>query len=245
MSIISVVNYIKKMSIFQYSLFVLLIISLQIFVADLIDSLGGVKSSLSYLMLLTIITGSFVLGSTGGLILGLTGGLFLGPFMPMNSDLSLMQNPPNWIFRMIFYVLIGSYSGAIMKYLLNTINKLSKITFYHTKTNLPNIKYFENTALTNYPSDAYFANLKFENYEKTKETFGENYANDFINFFSKSLNDVFGKKDLATVFYLGGGRFGIIFSDSEINSKFKSFFKTVYKKIRKKRSNIFPTCLLV
>ncbi|WP_259381407.1 GGDEF domain-containing phosphodiesterase [Psychrilyobacter sp. S5] len=219
-------------------------ISLQIFVADLVNSFGGVKSSLSYLMLLTIITGSFVLGPAGGLIFALTGGLFLGPFMPMNSELSLMQNSPNWIFRMIIYVFIGSYSGAIMNYLLNTINKLSKITFYHTKTNLPNLKYFENIALTNYSSDAYFANLKFENYEKTKETFGGNYADDFINFFSKGLSDVFGKKNLATVFYLGGGRFGIIFSSSEINSKFKIFFKTVLKKIRKKEIEYFPSMFI-
>ena len=247
MSVILVVNYIKKlkkMSISKYSIFVLSIISLQIFVTILVDLLGGVKSSLSYLMLLTIITGSFVLGPVGGIILGLTGGLFLGPFMPMNSELSIMQNPSNWIFRIVFYVLIGSFSGTIMSYLLNTINKLSKITFYDTKTSLPNIKYFENTVLTNYAYDSYFANLKFENYEETKETFGENYTNDFINFFSKCLNDIFGGKHLATVFYFGNGRFGISFSNSEINNKFKSFSKKITKKIREKELEYFPNMFI-
>lgn len=247
MSVIFVVKYIqklKKMSTFQYSIFILLIISLQLYIADLIATFGGAKSSLTYLMLLTIITGSFVFGPVGGTILGLTGGLFLGPLMPLNSKILIMQNMFNWVFRMLFYMLIGSSSGAIMKYLLNTINNLSRITLYHKKTDLPNKKYFENMILKDYPRDAYFANLKFEDYEKTKETFGKNYTNDLIKKIAIDLTDVFGEKDLITVFYFGTGRFGIIFRGSEIKSKYKSFYRMIYKKIKLKEIEYFPSIFI-
>ncbi len=100
MSIIFVVKKIqklKKMSTFQYLLFLLVIILLQFYIAKLVILFGGVKNSFTYIMLLTIITGSFVFGPIGGIILGMTGGLFLGPFTPLNSELLIMQNTYNWI----------------------------------------------------------------------------------------------------------------------------------------------------
>lgn len=247
MSIIFVVKYIqklKKMSIFQYSLFILLIILLQFYIAELVILFGGVKNSFPYIMILTIITGSFVFGPIGGIILGMTGGLFLGPLTPMNSELLIMQNLSNWVFRMVFYMFIGGYSGASMKYLLDIINKLSTVSLYDKKTNLPNKQYFENIVLEDYPRDAYFANLKFENYEKTEETFGKNYADDLIKNFAIDLADVYNKKNLNTVFYFGDGRFGIIFLDSEVKSNFKSISKIIYKKIKVKEIEYFPNIFI-
>lgn len=247
MSIIFVVKKIqklKKMSTFQYLLFLLIIISLQFYIAKLVILFGGVKNSFTYIMLLTMITGSFVFGPIGGIILGMTGGLFLGPFTPLNSELLIMQTPHNWIFRMIVYMLIGGYSGASMKYLLNIINKLSIVSLYDEKTNLPNKKFFENIKFEDYPEDAYLANLKFENYGKIEEIFGTKYADKLIKSFARDLIGVYEKKKFNMVFYFGDGRFGIIFLDSEVKSNFRTISKMFYKKIKMKEIEYFPNLFI-
>ena len=247
MSVISMVEGIKKfrkMNVFKCLFFITSIILLQAVVANFVYLSGGTKSSFVYLMLFTIITGSFIFGPTGGWVFGLTGGIFLGPLMPMDSQSLLMQDLSNWTFRLFFYMLAGIYSGALIKHLSNTISQLSTITLYHAKTDLPNRKYFENIDLKIFPCDTYFATLKFENYDVMKEAFGEDYTVAFVKKISAVLTDVFGKKDLATVFSLGPGKFGFIFFNSDIEGNLKSLTETIEEKVDQKEIEYFPNAFI-
>ena len=244
---INAINYIsliKKMNNYTYLSIAIFIILLQYALSLLIFNLGGVKLSLPYLMVLIIIIGSSILGAQGGFLLGLAGGIFLGPFMPLDVETVIMQDFSNWFFRLFSYVVIGIFSGSIMSYLINIIDKFSTLTLYDSVTKLPNLKYLENMDFKRHPYDFYFASLKFENLDKLKANFGQQYSEDFERDFSKILIDIFNFKKNHRIFDLGHGEFGVIFSEENLKENFYSLCKSVFKKIKKKEIAYVPTVFI-
>ena len=99
----------KKTSIFRKILLIALMVSIQLFITFMIYSSGGTKTAFAYFVLLIVILGGCFFGPIGGAFLGITGGFFLGPFMPSDATLMIMQETFDWIFRLIFYIVVGFF----------------------------------------------------------------------------------------------------------------------------------------
>lgn len=83
---------------------------------------GGTKKVYLHLMYIPIILASLFWGSFGGLIVGMVSGMLAGPLLPLDVAKGIMQEPTNWISRIIIFLFIGFLTG----YMFDWINKLNK-----------------------------------------------------------------------------------------------------------------------
>jgi PAS domain S-box-containing protein/putative nucleotidyltransferase with HDIG domain len=88
-------------------------------------STGGIKYVFSHSMYLPILLSALLFGLPGGLIAGLVGGLVLGPLMPVDVLTGEAQLTINWVFRCIFFMLIGGVIGQAID-VLNAKNNTAR-----------------------------------------------------------------------------------------------------------------------
>src|ERR1700677_1168484 len=87
---------------------------------------GGTRYVWAHLMYLPILVAAAGFGVYGGMSAGLMGALIVGPYMPLDVADGIPQTPSNWIFRIIFFPLVGILSGLISKILNEQIDRLRK-----------------------------------------------------------------------------------------------------------------------
>jgi hypothetical protein len=91
----------------------LVILGLIVMVCLLVRETGGTGFAWLHLMYLPIILAAACFGIYGGIVAALVGGLALGPYMPMDVFQGLPQTTSNWMFRIVFFLLVGAFSGSI------------------------------------------------------------------------------------------------------------------------------------
>jgi signal transduction histidine kinase len=105
------------------SLLVLVLIAV---VGVLVYATGGTGFAWLHLMYLPIILAAAGFGLYGGIAAALVAGFALGPYMPMHVAKGLPQETSNWMFRMVFFLLVGAFSGLISKFLNGQIDRLQE-----------------------------------------------------------------------------------------------------------------------
>jgi PAS domain S-box-containing protein len=88
-------------------------------VDTLVYMTGGTIHVWAHLMYLPILLAAACFGIYGGVIVALAGGFLLGPFMPLDMVHHEPQSMFNWTFRVVYFVLIGGFSGLVS----NLLNK--------------------------------------------------------------------------------------------------------------------------
>ncbi|HVK34084.1 MAG TPA: bifunctional diguanylate cyclase/phosphodiesterase [Microlunatus sp.] len=78
----------------------------------LVYATGGVRFSYAHLMYVPVVLGGIAFGVPGGALTAVGAGLALGPFMPINTTTGEMQDPLNWVYRMVFFAAVGVLVGA-------------------------------------------------------------------------------------------------------------------------------------
>ncbi len=104
----------------------LLILALIAGVGMLVRATGGTGFAWLHLMYLPIILAAAGFGIYGGVAAALVAGFVLGPYMPMDAAKGLSQTMSNWMFRTVFFLLVGAFSGLISKYLNEQIDRLKE-----------------------------------------------------------------------------------------------------------------------
>jgi len=87
---------------------------------------GGTGFVWVHLMYVPIILASGVFGIRGGLVSAVLGGLVLGPFMPQEAAADMPQDTANWIFRGLFFLLVGGCSGLLSSWVNRQLERLRK-----------------------------------------------------------------------------------------------------------------------
>jgi len=82
---------------------------------------GGTKTVYLHLMYIPIILSSLFWGAYLGLAVGIVCGILAGPFIPLDVTQGIMQEPINWIPRLLIFSLIGFLTG----FLFDKINRLN------------------------------------------------------------------------------------------------------------------------
>jgi len=101
---------------------ILLILILVVVAVYFVYLTGGTKRVYVHMLYVPIILAALFWGSFGGLGVGTISGLLVGPFMPLDVSSGIMQDPINWIYRMLAFLLIGLFTG----YILDWTNQLNK-----------------------------------------------------------------------------------------------------------------------
>ena len=112
---------------------------LMIATAFLVYETGGIRFSYSHLMYVSIVLAGIAFGVPGGLLAAIAGGLLLGPMMPMNTDTGEMQQPLNWVYRIVFFSFIGALVGTWAQLLRRHIRELEWLHEHHEDTGLLNL----------------------------------------------------------------------------------------------------------
>lgn len=72
---------------------------------------GGIKFVYSHSMYIPIVLAGFIFGIRGGVTIAIIAGVTLGPFMPIDTQTGEMQKTVNWLYRTVFFTLIGLLAG--------------------------------------------------------------------------------------------------------------------------------------
>lgn len=100
-----------------------LLVLLGVLVAGLVYATGGIKFVWSHSMYLPILLAGLLFGPRGGLLAGLLAGLALGPLMPIDTQTGEMQETLNWLYRLGFFVLIGSLNGLFVRVVTDLVGR--------------------------------------------------------------------------------------------------------------------------
>lgn len=100
---------------------ILLISILVSVVVYLVYMTGGTKKVFVHLMYIPIILSSLFWGPFSGVVMGIVCGILVGPFIPLDVSNGIMQEPINWISRLLIFSLIGFITG----HMISRINKLN------------------------------------------------------------------------------------------------------------------------
>jgi PAS domain S-box-containing protein len=104
----------------------LIILALIAAVAMVVYATGGTVFVWVHLMYLPIILAAAGFGIYGGIAAALIGALVLGPYMPMDAAHGLSQPLHNWLFRVVFFLLVGTLSGLISNVLNRQIGRIKR-----------------------------------------------------------------------------------------------------------------------
>lgn len=99
---------------------------------------GGIKYVYSHSMYLVIIAAALLLGTRGGLLFGLLGGIALGPFMPIDTLTGEQQETVNWLYRLIYFILVGTLVGAFSELTRKHLRQTRWQLEHNPVTTLPN-----------------------------------------------------------------------------------------------------------
>ena len=106
----------------------------------LVYFMDGNRFVYSHTMYIPIVIASIFFGMRGGILVGLLGGLLLGPFMPMDIVTGEMQLISNWIYRLIFFVIVGGIAGFFFKNFKESTKEIIGLLTHDAVSKLPTLQ---------------------------------------------------------------------------------------------------------
>ncbi|MEX0617345.1 MAG: EAL domain-containing protein [Pseudohongiellaceae bacterium] len=118
--------------------FATLTLTLLVGVTVLVYTTGGIRYVYSHSMYIPVVLGALVYGLRGGVVVALLGGVALGPLMPIDTLTGEMQPTVNWLYRTLFFVIIGALVGSASDLLRVYIHQIRWQLVHNVFTLLPN-----------------------------------------------------------------------------------------------------------
>ncbi len=92
----------------------------------LVYETGGTAFVWLNMMYLPIVLSAAIFRIPGGIVAALAAGLVIGPYMPLYVPRGIQQPAANWILRTGFFLLIGSITGLLFKWLSLQFDRLKE-----------------------------------------------------------------------------------------------------------------------
>ncbi|MFW5895016.1 MAG: EAL domain-containing protein [Bacillota bacterium] len=129
---------------------------------------GGIQYVYSHTMYVPIVLSGMLFGWKTGLLAGIAGGLLLGPFMPVDVENAIMQEPLNWIYRTMVFSLVGTIFGIFKSMIVQYHNERLHLFTHHPGTDIPGISQLIDEHLLSSEEgsekDYVFIQIRFDNY---------------------------------------------------------------------------------
>lgn len=114
----------------------------------IVYSTGGIKYVYSHSMYISIILAGIYFGITFGVLTGLLAAMLLGPLMPLDTLTGEMQEPINWLYRMVIFILVGFIIGYASNKFRKDAKKMARLNAINQETNIPNKNYLKHIDLS-------------------------------------------------------------------------------------------------
>ncbi len=101
---------------------------------------GGSRFVYVHTAYIPIILAAIVFGIKGGVVVGVLAGLLYGPLMPLNTETGEMQPLMNWLYRLIFFVFIGSVVGIATDFMRLQYRRLKVSVTHDDASGLPKVE---------------------------------------------------------------------------------------------------------
>lgn len=177
---------------------ILLISILIVAVTFFVYLTGGTQKVFVHLMYIPIILSSLFWGPYAGLAVGIICGVIAGPLMPLDVSLGIMQDPINWISRLIMFLFIGLLTGCMLEK-INILNEEKhqrdlKSPFY----DLPNAKKLFYDIASNIKSGKHFKliAIKLTNLSDIEKYVDNKLAFSIVDDLAKRLKRRSGEKNV-------------------------------------------------
>lgn len=177
---------------------------------------GGIKYVYSHSMYLAILLAAFFHGPKGGAIFGLIAGIVLGPFMPINVATGEPQETVNWLYRMGFFTLIGTFAGVGIETARKQAERIKWHSRHETTTGLPNrfalVEAIEDAKTKpNGPKPVAFVVFSLDNAAEIRSSFGFRARDEVILQISGRIMEIV--KDEGNIFHFDSNLLGVLFFD--------------------------------
>lgn len=121
----------------RYLIFIAILLMLPI-VYFVVYQTGGIKYVYSHFMYIPIVLAGIFFGVSVGGLTALISGLLLGPLMPLDTITREMQQPLNWIFRLVIFLMVGVIIGYASTRLRDQIRVVGEVMSINQETKVPN-----------------------------------------------------------------------------------------------------------
>ncbi len=120
-----------------------LIIALMPLIYFLVYSTGGIKFVYSHSMYIPIILAGIFYGPYIGIGTAFIAAILLGPLMPIDTLTNEMQDPINWLYRMLIFVIVGFIIGYASNRLRKDALHIENLMSINQETFVPNTNYLK------------------------------------------------------------------------------------------------------
>jgi EAL domain-containing protein (putative c-di-GMP-specific phosphodiesterase class I)/GGDEF domain-containing protein len=244
-------NILKKYSILQQykekNRIIFFIILTFISVIFLVYSTGGTRYSYLHIIYIPILITAYYYKGIGGFIAGITAGIVLGPFMPINAETMLMQDTLNWSFRMLLFILIGTFSGILFDLLEHQLEKINQVAFFDENTGLPNKTNFKRMITNKIKNQDEFhvIVMSIKNYADIYKVIGSKNFSKFVQ--KMSINFSKYKEFAAELYYINDSKYGMCvnkYEKQELIKRLREFNKFLNKGVEFENISIFTDIVM-
>ena len=124
-----------------YILFLIIILLPLIYF--LVYSTGGIKFVYSHSMYIPIILAGIFYGPYVGGFIAFIAAILLGPVMPIDTLTSEMQDPVNWLYRMLIFIIVGFIIGYASNRLRKDAEHIEDLMSVNQETLVPNTNHLK------------------------------------------------------------------------------------------------------
>ncbi len=244
-------NILKKHSIFQKykekNRTIFIIILAYILAGFLVYYTGGTRQSYLHVIYIPILITAYYYKRLGGFLAGIAAGIILGPFMPLNTETMLMQEAVNWLFRMLSFILIGTFAGLLFDHLEHQLEKINKVAYYEENTGLPNKTKFRQVVANKLKSKEEFhvIILSINNYSDIYKVIG---SKNFPRFIKKMVNNIKNYKEFdSNLYYINDSKYVMFvkkFKKDELIIKLRDFNNFLNKPVEFENISIFTDIVM-
>jgi len=169
---------------------------------------GGTQYAYLHIMYIPVILTAFLYGLKGGVFAGIFAGVLLGPLMPLDTVAGTPQPVLNWIYRMVYFMLIGGVVGFILENLRDQVQRTFELHTRSPETGIVNhYHYRKHHDMDAVHAESVVMSVQINNYEALIILLGrEAYNRVFMNF-HKVLLKVLPKR--ALIFQVDTNRFWV------------------------------------
>ncbi|SFM09676.1 bifunctional diguanylate cyclase/phosphodiesterase [Halanaerobium salsuginis] len=206
---ISIYLKLKRLSENKFLSFLIILFLLSL-ISYLVYKTGGTQYSYIHLIYLPIIFTAYLYKIRGGLVSALLAGLLLGPLMPLNTAAMLSQQNSNWIFRTLFLILIGIFSGCLFSLIEQQLGLLNKLAYFNSEISLPTKIKFKQIVEERISGqkDFYLLILSINNFFDIYKLIGFMNSTKYISQFLQNVQKFIGHNSL--IYYISEDKYGIV-----------------------------------
>jgi len=190
---------------------------------------GGTKYVYSHSTYLPIIFASVVFGVKGGLLTGIVCGILLGPLMPLDTKTGEAQQAMNWVYRMVIFVVVGTFSGYMANVFRYNTKRIIDYLTHNQETGIPNISVLTKNYLIKEALDDENTELAFSilinKYENIIEVISRDYYNDLIKQIYNNLREALPQE--SQIIQSATDKFWVAIKEPNVEENINKVLKTL------------------